>query len=192
METAYLHLVTNHIPIIGVPFALAVLLIGFWRSSDELKSASLAIFVFLGVATLGVYLLGQSGEDFVEDLAGVSHDAIEDHEAAGTLGLASVVVLAGVSLFGLLRYGGIARLRPRFRSSEPEVATSKVYPLWLGLALVIVALASSAVLGYVGRLGGKIRHTEFHQSQAGTENDREEGDGENEGGRRRGRNRGER
>jgi hypothetical protein len=192
METAYLHLVTNHIPIIGVPFGLAVLLIGLWRSSDEIKSAALAIFVFLGVATVGVYLLGQSGEDFVEDLAGVSHDAIEDHEEAATLGLASVLILAGVSVFGLLRYGGLARLRPRFRSSDADASTSHVYPRWFGLVLVNVVLASSAVLGYVGRLGGKIRHTEFHQSQAGSENDPEEGDGENEGGRRRGRNRGER
>jgi hypothetical protein len=192
METAYLHLVTNHIPIIGVPFGLAVLLVGFWRRSDEIKSAALAIFVFLGIATLAVYLLGQSGEDFVEDLAGVSHDAIEDHEGAATLGLASVLVLAGVSLFGLLRYGGLARLRPRFGSSTEDVAGSKTYPRWLGLAIVIVALASSAVLGYVGRLGGKIRHTEFHQAQGATANDREEGEGEEEAGRRRGRNRGER
>ena len=70
MDLAYLHIVTNHIPIVGVPFALIILLLGIWRKSDELKAVAFLSFAVLGIATLGVFLLGQGGEDFVEELAG--------------------------------------------------------------------------------------------------------------------------
>lgn len=62
MEIAYLHLVTNHIPIIGVPFALAVMALGLWRKSDDLKAASLLIFVFLGIVTLGSTFSGRAAK----------------------------------------------------------------------------------------------------------------------------------
>jgi drug/metabolite transporter (DMT)-like permease len=176
MDTAYLHLVTNHIPIIGVPFAIALLALGLWRKSDELKLAAFLAFVAIGVATIGVYLLGQGGEDFVEDLAGVSHDSIEEHEGAATFGLILVLATALPAAFALVRY----RLLQR----------DATFPRWIALTTLVLALASAATLGYVGRLGGKIRHTEFHggaAANAEAERDAEERDEEGKG---RGRNRG--
>lgn len=180
MEIAYLHLVTNHIPIIGVPFALAILLWGLWRKSDEVKTASFLAFALLGVATIGVFLLGQGGEDFIEDLPGVSHDAIEAHEEFATFALASVLVVAAASVFALLRY----RL---FRKPAGESTTA--FPRWILLLVLALGLGSSAVLGYTGRLGGKIRHPEFHGATTAEAGDVEK---ENDGGRKRGRDRDER
>jgi hypothetical protein len=180
MEIAYLHLVTNHIPIIGVPFALAILLWGFWRKSDELKTAGFLAFAVLGAATIGVFLLGQGGEDFIEDLPGVSRDAIEEHEEFATFALISVLIVAGASLFALLRYRF-------FSTSAGESATA--FPRWILFLVLALGLGSSAVLGYTGRLGGKIRHPEFHGATSTETRDVEK---ENEGGRKRGRDRGER
>ena len=201
METAYLHLVTNHIPIIGIPFALAVLLIGIWRNSDEIKAWSFLIFAVLGLATTGVFLLGQGGEDFVEELAGVSHDAIEDHEEFATFGLGSVLLTAAVAVFALMRYGGLRLLAPRFRKTT-ETGTvdtqtqPRPFPTWIVLSVLAIALVTSGILGYTGRLGGKIRHPEFHGGAQTTGNERnqagetdEEGE---EGDKGRGRNRGRR
>lgn len=199
METAYLHLVTNHIPIIGIPFALAVLLIGIWRNSDEIKAWSFFIFTILGLVTIGVYLLGQGGEDFVEELAGVSHDAIEDHEGVATFALGSVLLTAVVALFALVRYGGLRLLAPRFRKNaeaDNVDVQSRAFPTWIVLSVLVVALVSSGILGYTGRLGGKIRHPEFHGGAQTTGNERNEAgetdeEGE-EGDKGRGRNRGRR
>ena len=184
METAYLHLVTNHIPIIGVPFAIALLLLGLWKGSDDLKSAAFLAFVALGILTIVVYLLGQSGEDFVEDLAGVSHDTIEDHEGAATFGLISVLITALPAAFGLVRY------RWMRRPADDDVVSS--FPRWVVLLTLVLAVGSAAVLGYTGRLGGKIRHTEFHGGTATSTEENESGSGEerDEGGQRRRRNRG--
>ena len=199
METAYLHLVTNHLPIIGIPFALAVLLIGVWRNSDEIKAWSFLIFGFLGLATIGVFLLGQGGEDFVEELAGVSHDAIEDHEGVAKFALGSVLLTAAVAVFALVRYGGLRLLAPRFRKTaeaDKVDVQPHVFPTWIVLLVLAIALVSSGILGYTGRLGGKIRHPEFHggaqttgdQTTEANETD-EEGE---EGDKGRGRNRGRR
>lgn len=179
MEIAYLHLVTNHIPIIGVPFALALLIIGIWRRSDELKAVSFLVFAVLGVLTLGVFLLGQGGEDFVEHLPGVSENAIEEHENIAKFALASVGVLAVLALFALLRYKGISFLKPRFKgtaAAEANVQTTSVFATWIVALIVLIALATSGILGFTGQLGGKIRHPEFHDGAAVTDTEQDNGE----------------
>lgn len=184
MEIAYLHLVTNHIPIIGVPFALAILLGGFLRNSDELKTAGFTAFGMLGLATVAVFLLGRGGEDFMEDLPGVSRDAIDAHEEFAVFALISMLLVGAAAVYALLRYRG-------FRKSTPGSSTA--FPRWVVLLVVALGLASSAVLGYTGRLGGKIRHPEFHGAQVNGTEENDGGNGndeENERGRNRRRDRG--
>lgn len=193
MDLAYLHLVTNHIPIIGIPFALAILLLGIWRKSVELKAAAFLIFAVLGIATLGVFLLGQGGEDFVEELSGVSHDAIEDHEKMGLVSLIAVGITAIVSAFGLVFYKGFSILKRRISDENSDL----IFPTWLTFLVLFLAILSAGILGYAGKLGGKIRHTEFYGGAANAEeNEKNKADeksneeAENEGGKGRGRNRG--
>jgi hypothetical protein len=199
MDTAYLHLITNHIPIIGVPFALALLLIGMWRNSAEVKAAAYLIFAFLAVATLTVYFLGQGGEDFVEELPGVSHDTIEDHEEFAIFGLVGSIITGVVSLAALLMFGGFGLLFRRRNSEPPEdgEAPRRTFPSWINLTVLVLALITAALLGYTGQLGGKIRHPEFHGGvTAATTANQEAGDpeaadaDENGSGRGRGRGRG--
>lgn len=189
MEIAYLHLITNHIPIIGVPFALFILLIGLWRKNEALKQVSYLIFGILAIATVGVYFLGNGGEDFIEGLPGVSEAAIEEHEEFALFALLSVVFTGIVALFGFLRYGGLGFLFGK------EAAEGSSAPSWLGLVVLVLGLVSAAMLGYTGRLGGVIRHPEFHggvpatATKERTENkagETEESEDENGRGRDRG------
>lgn len=189
MELAYLHLITNHIPIVGVPFALFILLIGLWRKNEAIKQTSYLIFGLLAVATVGVYFLGGGGEDFIEELPGVSHNAIEEHEEFAVFALASVIVTGIVALFGFVRYGGIAFL---FGKADVETPSA---PSWVGLAVLVLGLISAALLGYTGRLGGVIRHPEFHggvtaadkkDTTANKAGENEESEDENGRGRNRG------
>lgn len=193
MDLAYLHLVTNHIPIIGIPFALAILVLGIWRKSVELKAVAFLIFTVLGIATLGVFLFGQGGEDFVEELSGVSHDAIEDHEKMGLVSLVAVGITAISSAFGLIFYKGFSVLKRR-RADENS---NLFFPNRLTFLVLFLAILSAGILGYTGKLGGKIRHTEFYGGSINAEesekNDAAEKtneETENEGGKGRGRNRG--
>ncbi len=206
MDLAYLHIVTNHIPIVGVPFALIILLLGIWRKSDELKAVALISFAVLGILTLGVYLLGQGGEDFVEELAGVSHDAIEEHEKMGLISLVSVGITTVLSIIGLMFYKSGSRFGSKTaaenaadsssaanaETNEPEAdqtvpeddfdtetsETDEVkkshFPKVLIFAVLLTALLSAGILGYTGKLGGKIRHTEFYGGAAETDEEKDE------------------
>jgi hypothetical protein len=150
-----------------------LLLLGIWRKSDELKAVAFLAFAVLGIATLGVFLLGQGGEDFVEDLAGVSHDAIEDHEKMGLVSLIAVGVTAVVSLLGLIFYKGFSVLKRRksdkLLNGETDQNAKPFSPNRLTFAVLILALISAGILGYTGKLGGKIRHTEFYGGAAETD-----------------------
>lgn len=186
MDLAYLHIVTNHVPIIGIPFALAILLLGIWRKSDELKAVALLAFAVLGLATFGVFLLGQGGEDFVEDLAGISHDAIEDHEKMGLISLIAVGITAVFSAFGLIFYKGFSIFKRRGADENSKL----FFPNWLTFLVLFLAVSSAGILGYTGKLGGKIRHTEFYGGAINTDNENEKNNEESEDGKGRGRNRG--
>ena len=188
MDSAYLHIVTNHIPIVGVPFALALLVLGIWRKSVELKSVALLVFTLLGIVTLGVYLLGQGGKEFVEHLAGVSEHAIEEHEKMGLISLGSVGVTAILSLLGLILYKGFFFLKrrqsDRILDGEVSAEAKPSLPNWLIFAVLGLAILSSGILGYTGKLGGKIRHTEFYGGATNTEEEEGGGRGRGRGGRK--------
>jgi hypothetical protein len=178
MNLAYLHVVINHLPIMGVPVGIGVLALGWWMRSEPVKHAALLVFAALGAATVAVYLAGQGGEDFVEHLPGVSEAAIEAHEEMAGLALAATVGLGLLSLVLFLRYDGLTLLlrRPSMRL--------RMLPTFAMALVLLVAMADAAILGLTGKLGGRIRHVEFVDGgvAAGLEED--------DGGHGRGRGRG--
>jgi len=175
MDSVYLHLVTNHIPIIGVPFAIAILLAGFWRKSEDLKSLAMLAFVVLGAITVVVYLTGTGAEESVEHVPGVSEAAVESHEDFSIVALATVLLTALLSAIAFLITGGwslFARGADRSNHGHRRVA-------WAAPVVLIAAFASAGTLVYSARLGGMIRHTEINASgpaAGGGEDEREEED----------------
>jgi hypothetical protein len=156
MNLAYLHIVINHLPIMGVPIGVGLLALGAYARNEAIKRAALLVFVAIGIATLAVYLAGRGGEDFVEHLAGVSEDAIERHEHMAGIALFATEALALLSLVVFARFGGPAML-----SRGPEAVTARSVPGWAVATVLVAGLVTSGVLGYTGKLGGQIRHTEF-------------------------------
>jgi hypothetical protein len=153
MNPAHLHIILNHIPVIGIPIGAALLLSGVLRRSEEVKHASLLIFVVVALIAIPTFLSGKAAEDVVEHLPGVSERVIETHEEAATVGLVVISILGLLSLIGLAW-------------SIIRGALGSV----LALGLLAVALGASGWLGRVANLGGKIRHTEFSaQATAGNE-----------------------
>src|SRR5690606_21667578 len=166
-----------------------VLLLGIWRKSPEIKAVAFLLFTGIGLLTIMVYFLGQGGEDFIAELPGVSHDTIEEHEEFALPSLIVVLITAAAALFALVRYGGLRTLLRR-DGAEPAA-----FPGWLTIAVLVLALVSAGMVGWTARLGGAIRHPEFHggvTQAASTSNNEaaeeaEENDGDDESGRGRGR-----
>ena len=143
MTATHLHLLLNHLPILGVPFGLALLAYGSLRRQEQVQRVALLIFVLLGLAVWPVFLTGEPAEEGVENLPQVSETVIEPHEDAAKLALISTEVLALASLGALVLYR---------RKPLSAYATVPV----MGVALV-----ATLALGWTGWLGGQIRHTEI-------------------------------
>src|SRR5205085_1254065 len=110
MNIAYLHVVFNHLPIMGVPIGVALLALGAYARNEAIKRAALLVFVAIGIATIGVFMAGRIGHEYVEQLPGVSETAVDAHGAMAGVALLCTELLALVSLVVFARYGGPAML----------------------------------------------------------------------------------
>ena len=144
MTWAHVHLAINHLPVILVPVAAAMLVTAWMRKSTDLTKAGLVILIVAAVSAGGAYLTGEPAESVVEDLPSVSDSAIEAHEEAA-LQAAVVTALAGLLAVGALATG-----------HRPSGA-----PAWIAPATLVVAFVAAALLARTANLGGLISHPEI-------------------------------
>ncbi len=144
MDLLHLHLVLNHVPVIGTVVAVLLLVGAMLRRSPEVIRATLALLVVMGLVALGAFFTGEPAEKGLETVPGVSEQAISAHESAAEIALTCVELLAVLALAGLVLF----RRAPRI-------------PLPCAALVLFLALVTSGVMGWTANLGGKIRHTEL-------------------------------
>lgn len=142
MNWAHLHLMINHLPVIG-SLLFVPLLWAIFRKNDELFKANLALFVLLALATPAVYFSGLQAEDVLAKEPGVSSLMVEHHQEAALWALAAMEVQGGVALACLV----FARRR------------ASIGAAWKA-ACLILALLAAAIMAQTANLGGQIRHPE--------------------------------
>ena len=143
MSILHLHLLLNHIPVIGA--LVAVILFGtalFLREAVSTKFA-LAFSAGLAVVAVVVYFTGGPAEEIVEKLAGVTESSIERHEEAAEVATIGLGIFGGVSLIALFLFRG--RRAPR----------------WVALSGFVGAVVVAVLMGWTANLGGQIRHSEI-------------------------------
>ena len=158
MNGAHLHLMLNHVPVIGVPLAAAVLAAGYLRKSDEWKRA--ALWIFFAVALLGAaaYFTGEPAEEKIEHMPGISKHRIEEHEESA---LPSLIVAA---LAGLVSVAGLAMGR------------GKPLPGWAPALALVLGIAAALLLARTANLGGQIHHPEIRAADTTSGGEREADD----------------
>jgi uncharacterized membrane protein len=150
MNGNYLHLVLNHVPSIGVLVGLGLGAFALLAKKPDVMKAALGLFVVAAVFGALTYLTGESAEEAVEGLAGVSEARIEAHEEVA----AAAAVGAGV--LGVLALGALV------------LAWGKAVRPALGAVVLLAALGVSGLITYTAKLGGEIRHTEIAGASAAT------------------------
>src|SRR5688572_18632246 len=173
MNAAYAHLTLNHIPVLGVPFGLALLAAAvFWRN-ETLRRAGWVTLVIVALVAIPVYFSGEGAEEIVEHEPGVSHDTIEEHEEIALVAVIGMEVLGALALAGLL-------LSRRAAGAPP----------WMGIGSLVLALVVAGLMGLTAYRGGKINHPEAHGGAAVEDGDDAEGREREDDHGRRGRGRG--
>ena len=148
MNEAHLHLLVNHIPIIGVVIGILVLSTGYILKNNIIKRTALGIFIFSSLFAIPAFFSGGGAEEVVEKLPGVSEDYIEAHEETAEV---FIWIIASLGVLSLLTF-----LSDYFK---------RKFSKWLYLLTAIMAIVTIVVAKQVGTTGGEIRHSEIRTTQ---------------------------
>ena len=143
MSTVHLHLLLNHIPVVGSVLIVVLFAAAFLLKETVSTKFALAFTAGIAVVAVIVYFTGGAAEDAVENLAGVSERAISNHEEAAELTTIAIGIFGVLSALALL------------------IVRSRRAPRWLALAGLIGGVAVSGLMAWTANLGGQIRHTEI-------------------------------
>lgn len=145
MSFGHLHLVLNHVPVIGLPLALVFLIFGLRIRHRPTQGFALVVLVLLAAVALPVYLTGEPAEKMIERLPEFTESFVEKHEDAALVSLITTLVAGFCALATLFFYKDDKKLR-------------------LG-SLIVSGVSAIAVvtLLYTANLGGLIRHSELRE-----------------------------
>lgn len=141
---AHLHLLLNHVPILGSAFALVLLAFGYFMRNDTLSKAALWTLVVVSLIAIPAFLTGEEAEHAVEDRPGISNTQIHEHEEQ-----------AEISFWALMCSGAIA-LGTLMASMKTQTVNRTL--LILNIAFIV---GTFALMARTGNSGGAIRHPEI-------------------------------
>lgn len=151
MNAAHYHLLINHVPILATFFSIGILLWGIAAKNKSIQKVALVGFIVAGLFVVVAFQTGESAEDIVENIPGVSHDNIEGHEEAADIAQWLTIIL------------GIGGLAGMYLVTKSIKGVNKY--IWV---LLVYALIVAASLAYTAYEGGQIRHSELRDSTAFT------------------------
>src|SRR3954470_18820631 len=110
MDLAHVHLLLNHFPTVGFVIGLILFVISLAANNNELKRASLVVFVAIALVTIPTYVSGNAAAEAVcaggaqvsvcAD-PGVSKNLIQTHEGAALLAFAAIILTGAFAWLGL-------------------------------------------------------------------------------------------
>jgi len=138
---AYLHLLSNHLPIVGTLLGILLLVIAAVKPNLNTKLSAYIIMLVSGLGGFVAYFSGESAEEAIEHIRGVSHQLIHVHEEMAENALVFVFLLTAASLLGLWAE------RSQWTSAKK-----------IELFALIVGVIAFILFAFTGYLGGHIRH----------------------------------
>ncbi len=144
MSGGHLHLILNHIPVIGIYFALLILIVGFIKKNVTLKYMALWLLLVLAIIALPTYFTGESAEEVVERMPYTSEEMIHQHEWAAELSFIAFIITGILVILVFL-----TRIF-RGRLSQPFL-----------ILVLLMTIITAGLTAWTANLGGKIRRPEL-------------------------------
>jgi len=148
MNSVQVHLALTHVPVILSLVGLVMLAVAFFAKSSVLTKTSYCLILIAGIAALPVFFTGEGTEEAIEKLPGVSEMIIDRHEDVAKLAMISIGVAALAALVALFSFKWQAGTRV------------------LKVVVLVLAIASGALMVQTAHLGGQIRHSEIRSGAA--------------------------
>ena len=143
MSLVHLHLLLNHVPVIGTVIALGLLAWAALRGDERIGRASLGLLALLAAVAVVAFLTGEPAEEAVEGVAGIPEALVERHEEAALLATIALGAVGALSLAALL----LGRRRTLSRGAL--------------LGVLALGVVPAGAMAWTANLGGQIRHAEI-------------------------------
>ena len=101
MNAAHFHLMFNHLPIVGLGFAILLNLLAVFGKSPEVKKLSCWFYILIGILAILPILTGDGAQEILVTYPGINKDVIENHETW------AYIFFYGLMLNGILAIGGL-------------------------------------------------------------------------------------
>jgi uncharacterized membrane protein len=138
---AYLHLLSNHVPILGSLFGVLLLVVALVKPNLNTTLSAYLILILGGIGGFVAYFTGEPTEESIEHVAGISHKLIHVHEEMAENALIFVFLLTAAAVVGLWAE------RAQWNSAK------KIERFTL-----VVGIIAFILFAFTGYLGGHIRH----------------------------------
>jgi hypothetical protein len=156
MNLAHIHLLLNHFPTVGMLVGLGLFLISLAGKKDDLKQASLVVFLGIALLALPTYMSGNAAQEVIckspDKITctdhGVSKALIEKHEGAALLALLFMEITGAFAWLGLWQYRRMSR-----------------FPRGTLAAVAFFSLVTFGLMSQAANIGGEIRHPEIMSAE---------------------------
>lgn len=138
---AYLHLLSNHVPILGSLFGILLLVVALLYPNLKTTLSAYIILLLSGLGGLVAYFTGEPAEESIEHIKGISHKVIHIHEEMAENSLFFVFLLTAAAIIGLWAE------RQKWESAKK-----------IELFTLVVGIVAFILFAFTGYLGGHIRH----------------------------------
>jgi hypothetical protein len=153
MDLTHLHLLLNHVPTVGLVLALGLFLASLAWKSEDIKRASLVLFLGIALVTLATYVTGNIAQQKICEATsapapcndpGVSKPMIAAHEGAAMIAFAFMQITGAFAWLGLWQFRRASKM-----------------PAWNVGAVALFAIISFGLMSRAANMGGEIRHPEI-------------------------------
>ncbi len=145
MNGALVHLLLNHVPIMGSLFTLCLLIYGMAEKSGSVIRAAHVALIATALVSIPAFISGEDAEEVVERITSVNKSAIETHEDMAEIAFWALMMNAAIAL------GTMIASKKSENLSKPLV--------WVNLIFLFIVFVLMARTGWSG---GEIRHSEIH------------------------------
>jgi uncharacterized membrane protein len=140
MNAAYIHLALNNFPPILNLAGLCILIGAMATRNLAIRRVAFVVLICAAVIAIPTWFAGKGAEDIVKPMQGINVTAIDPHEEAATASLILLIIEGALALIALF--------------VAPRRAITFV--------VLLLSIATTAILFYTARLGGRIHHPETH------------------------------
>ena len=138
---AYLHLLSNHFPILGSLFEILLLVLALLKSNLKTTLSAYIILLISGIGGIVAYFTGEPAEESIEHVKGISHKLIHVHEEMAENSLIFIFLLTAAAIIGLWAE------RAKWESAKK-----------IEMATLVIGIVAFILFAFTGYLGGHIRH----------------------------------